>query len=55
MTIEKLAILLVAEWFDSSPGSERAQAAIERTTKDLKTASYRNALGQLIVPVEVEG
>jgi len=55
MTIEKLAILLVAEWFDGSPGSERAIVAIEKITKALKATSRRTEDGQLSVEIEVEG
>lgn len=54
MTIEKLARLLVDEYFDGSPGSERAQIAVEREIKSLKENSTRTEDGHRIVQVEVE-
>ena len=54
MTIEKLAYLLVAEYFDGSPGSEQAQIAVEQEIRNLKQTRHR--IGDaLFVVVEVEG
>lgn len=55
MTIEKLAILIVAEYFEGSPGDERAQVAIEREIKNLKANSRRKDDGTLFVELELEG
>ena len=55
MTIEKLAYLLVDEYFDGSPGSERAQIAVEQEIRNLKAVSYRNSAGVIVVQLELEG
>jgi hypothetical protein len=52
MTIEKLASAIVAEWFDGSPGSERAQYAIEQETKRLKETLREYPSGKYVT-VEV--
>ena len=54
MTIEKLAELIVAEYYDGSPGSERARIAVEQEDKKLRKTKF-TLDGVSYVLVEVEG
>ena len=54
MTIEKLAELIVSEYYDGAPGGEGPRIAVEQEIRNLKQTMHR--IGDaLLVVVEVEG
>jgi hypothetical protein len=53
MTIEKLARLLVDDWYDGSSNGEGYQIAVEQQIKELRENAFAMG-GNLQVAVEVE-
>jgi hypothetical protein len=53
MTIEKLARLIVDDWYDGSPNGEKYLIAVEQTTRELRR-TYQMRDGNAFVLVEVD-